>query len=251
VTPSRETVLRFCRKDGHRPFVLGHRGARAHCPENTLVAFERALADGADGVELDVRMSADGALIIAHDDRIMTQDGPAELHRLSSAQIQALRTKSGEPVVSLRQVLEFQARTGAYVNIELKGDVPAPSWMAQRAAHLIGQHGGQGIVLSSFDVRQVRALARALPHVPVALLFEQSQTVMSKLVPTALLGAVAVHPQASLLDAAFMATLRKKVPLINTWTVNSPAEALRLSALGVDAIITDDPKLILSVLHSP
>lgn len=242
-------VLGFRRKAGQRPYVLGHRGARAHCPENTMVAFERALADGADGVELDVRMSADGALVIAHDDHITTQGGPVALHRLSLAQIQALATKSGEPVPTLRQVLEFQARTGAYVNVELKGDVPAPAWMAGQAAHLIRQHGGQGIVMSSFDVRQVRLLAQALPHVPVALLIEQSQRLMSKFVPIALLGAVAVHPQASLLDAAFMARLRNKVAVINTWTVNSPAEARRLSALGVDAIITDDPKLILDALR--
>jgi glycerophosphoryl diester phosphodiesterase len=214
-----------------------------------MVAFERALADGADGVELDVRMSADGALVVAHDDHIATRGGPVALHRLSLAQIQALETTSCEPVPTLRQALEFQARTMAYLNVELKGDVPAPAWMARQAAHLIRQHGGQGILLSSFDVRQVRLLAQLLPHVPVALLFERSQKVMSKLVPTALLGAVAVHPQASLLDAAYMGRLRKKVAVINTWTVNSPGEAVRLSALGVDALITDDPQLILSALQ--
>jgi len=243
-----ESIRPFQRQAGQRPFVLGHRGARAHCPENTMLAFERALADGADGVELDVRMSADSELFISHDDHIQTTQGAVSLRSLSRAQVQALSTKSGEPVPTLREVLTFQAKTGCYMNVELKGDVPAPVWMAKRAASLIRQHGGYRIVLSSFEPRQVFFLARQLPDVPVALLFDATQQLMLRSLPMRWLGAHAAHPQATALDAALMSRLRERVGLINTWTVNTPQEAKRVAALGVDAIVTDDPKLILSAL---
>lgn len=213
-----------------------------------MVAFERAMQDGADGVELDVRMSTDGELFISHDNKITVQGGTASLRDLSKAQISALRTKSGEPVPTLRDVLHFQAKTGAYVNVELKGDVPAPIWMARRAAELISRHGGQGILLSSFSVFQVCELARRLPEVPVALLFDKSQRLMSTLLPTRALKAVAVHPESTMLNAVLMERLRKRVRLVNTWTVNTREEARRVSDLGVDGIVTDDPKLILSAL---
>jgi glycerophosphoryl diester phosphodiesterase len=235
----------FQRKEGRRPFVLGHRGARALCPENTMLAFQRALDDGADGVELDVRMSADCELFISHDDTLKTESGGVSLKSLSAAQVHALRMQSGEPVPTLREVLHFQARTGAYLNVELKGDVPSPQWMARRAAAEIGQHGGQGIVLSSFNPRQVFLLAQLLPEVPAALLFEHKQRLLPRLLPLGILGASAAHPEACLIDSALMTRLRAKVPLINVWTVNEVAEARRLSELGVDGIITDNPRLIL------
>lgn len=240
----------FVRSAGKRPYVLGHRGARAHCPENTMVAFERALSDGADGVELDVRMSADGELFISHDDTIAITGGAVSLRQLSRAQVSALRTSSGERIPTLREILQFQAKTGAYVNVELKGDVLAPLWMARRAAELIAHHGGRGILLSSFNALQVFELARLLPEVPVALLFDKSQHIVSTFLPTRPLKAVAAHPESKMLDADLMTRLRKRVRLVNTWTVNTGEEARRVSDLGVDGIVTDDPKLILTALSS-
>ena len=139
-----------------------------------MAAFERALQDGADGIELDVRMTTDGELFVTHDDIIETSAGPKALGRLSASQVDQLETISGHSIPRLREVLEFQARTGAYVNIELKGDVRAPLWVARRAADLITAHGGSGLLISSFHVLQLREAIVRLPQVPCALLYDDS-----------------------------------------------------------------------------
>ena len=240
----------YRRQEGRRPFVLGHRGARAVCPENTMMAFERAMHDGADGVELDVRMSADGELFITHDDRLNTIHGKVALSRLSRTQIRSLKMEHGQPVPTLKEVLHFQARTGAYLNVELKGDVLSPLWMARRAASMIQQHGGVGVVLSSFHAMQVVLLRRLLPRVPVGILYDQSQKTLAKALPLfRYLGVQAAHPEAGLLNEESVLKLRRDFALINTWTINDPSEAQRAAALGVDAIITDDPAAILAALR--
>lgn len=218
-----------------------------------MLAFEQALLDGADGVEVDVRMSSDGELFIAHDDAIATLGGPVLISRSSRSQVAGLATVHGQPVPTLRQVLEFQARTGAYVNIELKGDVIAPLWMAARAAELIRRHGGEGVLLSSFHLPQVFSLVRRLPNIPVALLLDAPRTTVGQALLSAAmlhcgralvyLGAGAVHPKAQLLDETAMTRFRAHFRLINTWTVNTEEDVRRLAALGVDGIITDDPKM--------
>lgn len=286
-------LVAFRRTPGQRPFIYGHRGARATHPENTLLAFEQALEQGADGVELDVRMAADGGLFVTHDDalllapavRVPTERAPtdlspltssggrkdgstisledvgasrdgfagsetrARLRHLSSEQVRRLRTRSGEPVPSLVEALLFQARTGCRMNVELKGDVLHPLWMVRRVSEVLRAHGGHYILLSSFHPGVVWALRRRLPEIPVALLVHAGQPVQRRLWPLGALGACVAHPEAQLLDAALMQRLRRRVQVINTWTVNEPDEALRLSRLGVDGLVTDSPDILRAALQ--
>lgn len=251
MTVSPDKLRRFLRKRGKRPLVLAHRGARRDAPENTLLAFETALNQGADGVELDVRMSADGELIVHHDEEVRTAKGAhVALGKLSGSQIRALRTESGEPVPTLREVLLFGARTGALLNVELKADVRAPLFMAREAARQICVHGGDGVLLSSFSPAQVWLLSRCLPELPVALLLHEEQTVLPHLLPLALLGAVGVHAQLEMLSDELLVRARRAGALFNVWTVNKPSDAVRLAQQGVDALITDVPALVLPALSA-
>ncbi len=239
----------FRRREGKRPLILGHRGARRDAPENTISAFELAMAQGADGVELDVRMSQDGELFVHHDDHVRTASGRhVLLSRLSGAQVRALSTHSGHPLPSLHEVLLFAARTGALLNVELKGDGPAPLYMAREAARQIRIFGGTGILLSSFSVAQVFALARLLPELPVALLMHKKQRLVPWTLPLRSLGAVGAHPEVSMVTPRLLHRVREQSCLVNVWTVNDPEQARELCLAGVDALITDVPGVILKSL---
>src|SRR5688572_18628019 len=116
------------RPPGARPFVLGHRGARHAAPENTQRAFELALSEGADGVELDVRLDRSGRAIVLHDAGLarVTQGIDArQVAELSAAEVDAAHVGGGEPIPVLIDVLAWAEEREARVNVELKGDVPS------------------------------------------------------------------------------------------------------------------------------
>lgn len=211
----------------------------------------RALSDGADGVELDVRMSRDGELFISHDEIVFKDgyEGALCLGQLDTERIHRLGMDQGRPLMTLQQVLRLQKDTGALFNIELKGDVQRPLELARRVAEQIRAHGGDGILLSSFSPRQVAFLRLKLPTIPVCQLLETRLCLSVRLRLLPLLGVAGVNLQADLLTAGIMATIRSRFPLVNTWTVNSATEARRVAELGVDAIITDDPALILAAFR--
>jgi glycerophosphoryl diester phosphodiesterase len=235
-----------------RPFVLGHRGVPLKAHENTLRSYQIALDDGADGVEIDVRMTSDGALRIAHDDFITFagHSAPLAMSALSSSQIDHLRLPSGDRVPSLMDALRFQAETGCLLNVEIKGDVPNPSWACARAAAEIGAHGGTGIVLSSFSPLVVKLMTARLPHVPCALLFEASQTWMRRVLPLSPLGAAGAHPEEVCIDENLVNRIKSRNAFVGAWTVNDPGRARQLAALGVDILIGDDPRTLLTALTS-
>lgn len=226
-----------------RPFVLGHRGARAHAPDNTLRAFELAIEHGADGIEVDVRMTADGALCIAHDEEIHFEEFPRllRLGRLTKSQLGKLHLPGGHRVPTLRGVLEFQARTGCMVNVELKGEVENGAWMCEQAAREIRVHGGNGLVLSSFSPLTVKRLTKLLPEIPTALLFDKDQTLMQRVLPLSPLGAVGAHPEDACVTPEMVTRLKRKGAFVGVWTVNDSARAKALAEMGVDVLISDDP----------
>ncbi len=240
----------FLRRPGAPPLIYGHRGASAHARENTLSAFECALDHGADGVELDVRPTGDGQLVLSHDPEIEllpgSQDGSrpatrASLWKLSLSQIRALPRSEGEQVLTLREALVFQARTGIRMNVELKGDVPAVDWFAREVAEQIRKHGGDGLLISSFSPLLLRKIGGLLPHVPRAFLIEGESPALLKRLPLSSLKAVGLHPEHVLVDAHFIARARSSAEVINVWTVNDPERARALADLGVDGLVTDDP----------
>lgn len=243
----------FRRAAGAPPLVLGHRGARARAPENTFAAFDLAMDEGADGVELDVRMTSDGALVIAHDDELHLASGrTVQVSKLSSAQLASLPESEHPPIPTLAAVLDWAAARAALLNVELKGDVPQPAWLARKAVRLLEPLETSGILVSSFDPRQVAIVARRR-IVPVGLLIHSGQSIARRLLDLSpltyrALGALAVHPERTLITESLMASLARDGALVNTWTVNDPDEAVRLADLGVDALITDRPREILAAV---
>lgn len=236
-----------------RPFVLGHRGARRRAAENTLAAFDLALSEGADGVELDVRLDRDGDVVVIHDEtlaRVTEGRDSRRVEEVGRKELASIDVGGGERVPRLEEVLDWARRHGARVNVELKRDVTRRALLVAKVVGLIRREPetAHRVLVSSFDPLLVMAAARLLPNVPAGWLVEKEQRVPGRSLVERLVGATAVHPYASLVTKESIGPWQKEGLLVNVWTVNDVDEARRLDALGVDTIITDEPGKILAGL---
>lgn len=239
------TLLRFARGQRARPLVYGHRGTRRGAPENTLLALRRALEQGADGVELDVRLCASGEVVVLHDPDLRRVGG-AELAaaKASLRELQAVDLGEGERVPTLDAALELVLGQGALLNIELKEDVPDQRALVAAVVQRVAARSSDErarVLFSSFGRELCDALHALWPEAQIAWLFARTRT-------TAPPFAVAVHPQHALADATSIAEWHAQGLLVNAWTVNEPAQARELSRAAIDGIVTDDVPLVVSAL---
>jgi len=212
-----------------RPFLLGHRGARAlkSIPENTVASFDQALADGCDGFEFDVRLSSDGTPVVCHD----PQTGCIEIARASAEQLSALP--------QLRDVL-IRYQQSAFLDIELK-----VSGLEKITAALLQKHPPRrGFVVSSFLPEVLYAVRAEDPGIPLGLICETE----AELRHWNELTIEYVIPHYRLVDEALLPELRDAGRKILVWTVNAPEEMRRWAESGVDGIISDDTSLLCRTL---
>jgi glycerophosphoryl diester phosphodiesterase len=227
------------------PRVLAHRGGGTLAPENTLAALRCGHAHGLRAVEFDVMRIGDGALVLMHDTELgRTVQGEGSLAGCTLGQLAAADAGSwfsdafaGEPVPTFAQAADFCLRHGIAMNAEIK-PVPGTEAATGRAvaAACAGLPPGS-VLLSSFSVEALVAAREAAPGVPRGLLVgavpddwrEQMQQV----------GALALHAGAGLLMAGQAAAVKAAGFGLMVYTVNQPAEARALFAIGVDAVCTD------------
>lgn len=239
----------FQRPEGQRPLVYGHRGARREAPENTMRAFELAMDQGADGIELDVRVTADRALVIHHDPAFRREDGSLlELRSTRLDELQRVSEREGRRVPTLEEVLAFSERRRALLNVELKPSGSLSGWLAEAAAEAL--RGRQRALVSSFHVGILQRFSRIRPEVPTAYLYERRLGFPLPWIQR-FTRAGGLHPLHSLLDPPAARRLRTQGAIVlNVWTVNDGERARQLAELGVDGIITDVPGEILTALAS-
>ncbi|GGK32871.1 glycerophosphoryl diester phosphodiesterase [Pilimelia terevasa] len=242
------------------PLVFAHRGASAAQPENTLAAYERAFADGADGVECDVRLTRDGHLVCVHDRRVdRTSDGRGRVSQLTLAELRALDFGSwhgaGRPatVVVLDELIDVAAAAGRPVELLVETKHPSRYGAAvERALHAtlrrhgLDRPGGRpvGVTAMSFAPSAVRRVRQLLPGVPTVQLLD--------LLPPGLrtgrvpFGAPIAGPSVALLRSrpGLAAALRAAGKRLYLWTVNTDAEVDLALRHGVDGIITDRPDAV-------
>jgi glycerophosphoryl diester phosphodiesterase len=236
-----------------RPLIIAHRGASAVAPQNTLAAFRRAAELGADGVELDVHLSADGVPVVIHNFDVdgltdgigkVTDKTLAELKELDAGEKFAPQF-AGERIPTLAEVLE--ALEGKLlVNVELKDVSPAGVGLEEPVAEVVRQHGMESKVLfSSFNPFTLRRMRPLAPNIPSGLLYAHD---LPTYLRRAWLGPFtpheARHPDAEMTDARLVKWCHARKLRINVWTVDDPAEMKRLIALGVDGIITNKPDVL-------
>jgi glycerophosphoryl diester phosphodiesterase len=220
--------------------ILGHRGASAHERENTMPAFRRAVADGADGVELDVLLSRDGVVIVFHDEDLRRMAKRDE--RTSSLTLRELRAILPW-VPTLDEV--FEELPHHLVNVELKADrLLGARHLVPAVVEAVRRHDRprDHLIVSSFNPFALAQFRARASRVATGLLFHGKQPLpLRGAWPRRLLRVDAVHPEHRLVTEPAVRRWRREGRTINVWTVDDPAELRRLRALEVDAVITNDP----------
>jgi glycerophosphoryl diester phosphodiesterase len=219
--------------------VIAHRGASRLERENTIAAFERAAAIGSDGVELDVRRTSDGALVVHHDPflpdgRIIVETAAAEI----PAEVPGLDAA-------------LAACGTMLVNVEIKNILGEPDHDPDDAVagavaeELASREGGGGWLISSFRFETVGRVRSLLPFVQTAWL---TQSFTDDIIDRAAAGGHdAIHPDVRCVDAATIALAHQAGLAVNVWTCNDPNQMRELISWGVDGICTDVPDLALAV----
>ena len=240
------------RRTKQRPRVWAHRGDSAHEAENTLAAFDKARAAGADGIELDVRLDGDGTVVVFHDETLERLAGrPGKMAELPARERAALRV-GGHPVPTLEEVLGELGELEC--NVEIKSDRPARMGKLVTATAEIIRHSGRAdqVLVSSFDPVALVQMHQHLPDLACALLFHKDQPLpFKKGWVASWTGAAALHPEHALCTAERMAVWHRLGLPVNAWTVDDAAELRRLDALGVDGVFCNDPGHALAVFAAP
>lgn len=233
-----------------RPLIFGHRGASAHVRANTVEAYALAVAAGADGVELDVRRSRDGALIIHHDDRVAPDQPP--LVDLDLRQI-----KATTPWVPTLDDAWNAIGPSALLNIEIKNDPreadhDSSHSVAKAVVDWIESHETDArIVVSSFNWGALDVVRRLAPEVPTGMLASGALDPYSVIRRARSAGHISVNLSLSqtLPDVERIVDAAGDLAVL-VWTVNDPDDALALAGAGVGGIFTDDPALMVDAFSA-
>lgn len=244
------------RTESAEPLIYAHRGASAYAPENTLAAFRLALEQGADGIELDAKLSADGEIVVIHDQTVdRTTQGKGRVNQLALSELKKLDAGSwkgdafsGEKIPTLAEV--FSAVGGKLkINVELTNYASPQDGLPEKALALVQEFQLEGSILfSSFLLSNLAAVRQAWPEAPVGILADpgikglRNRSKFSREISPGYM-----HPH--FLDVSRRLVEREKAAgrLLNVWTVNSAVVMRTLIRFGVAGIITDDPLLGLKI----
>jgi glycerophosphoryl diester phosphodiesterase len=238
-----------------RPRNFAHRGASGRAPENTLLAFRYAFELGADAIECDVQLSADGAPIILHDATLeRTTTGRGAAAALSLEELRQLDAGAGERIPTLQEVLDLCREAEKLVNLEIKAERLA---QAEAIARVVGQVIEQGrhqarVLVSSFWLPVVAALKSAYPDIRTATLHGGLRWRFLNMLRAARESrASAIHPHSALVSRRLVEEAHAAGLEVNVWTVDQPKMMLRLLSWGVDGIMTNYPDVLRGALLIP
>jgi glycerophosphoryl diester phosphodiesterase len=214
------------------PAIIAHRGASREYPENSIPAFERALALGADGIELDVHATRDGVVVVHHDADVAVSGGDDPRRAIAAMTVAELRrSMDASALPTLAEVLALVGER-ATVYVELKGaDIEAAVVEVIRGAPNVR------VAVHSFDHRAVRRVGEIAPQLPLGILEVSRLVDPVRAMRDA--GARDRWQQWQLIDADLVRTVHAAGGRVVAWTVNERQVAERLRAWGVDALCTD------------
>ena len=255
-----------------RPLIVAHRGASACAPENSLAAFRRAIQDGAEGIEFDVRLASDGVPVVFHDETLERIAGQRKkVSAVVSSQLAEIDigswfnkafpqlqdpSFSSERIPTLAQTLKLLDDFSGRVYIELKCDGSDAKELVRATARILKDSPLlPQIIVKSFSLSVLPIVREFLPTIKTAALFEPSiMTMLRKkrfIIDLAEeFGADELSLHRSLISRGLMKRAKERALSIAAWTIDKPAWIPRGTKLGLRALITNNPKMMLDSIRT-
>lgn len=233
---------------GEEMKIFAHRGYSGKYPENTMLAFRKAVECGADGIELDVQLSKDGVPVIFHDEKMERLTNKKGLlcgylwEELQETVI--LHENFQERISSLEEYLEFIKRFDITTNIELKNSIIKYPNLEEKVLKLVEEYQLKDkIIISSFNHKSLRKVKDLIPDISCGLLTVNVIYHISHYLIE--VGCDYFHPLFYTLDQEIFREVKEAGFRINTWTVNTKEELELIKGLEIDGMITNEPELFL------
>ena len=222
---------------------IGHRGAKGHAPENTLISFEKAIELGVDGIELDVHLSSDEQLICLHDDTLdRSTSGTGLINAFNLSELKVLRIDNLHEIPTLQEVLDLIDKK-IFINIELKGKNTAKP-VADLVENYVTEKNWNydQFIVSSFDWNALQEIRSLNPNIAIGVL---TQTDLELAIGFAdFIKAKSIHPYFHLLTIENTDLMQQKGFQVFPWTVNELEDLQKIKSFKVDGIISDFPDRI-------
>lgn len=229
--------------------IFAHRGYSGKYPENTMLAFEQAVASGAQGIELDVHLTKDGKLVIIHDEllaRTTGKEGSVEDYTLK----ELMKINAGKPfsdmfdhtpIPSFEQYCTYIRDKDIISNVEIKTNIQYYDGIEGFLTEMVRKFDmGEKVLFSSFNWLSAVKIRELNPHIPCGLLFED-RSLRHIAYQAKSMGFAFVHPDKNLIDQEMVDECKALGIGLNVWTVNDKESLDRLEAWEVDGIITNYP----------
>jgi glycerophosphoryl diester phosphodiesterase len=239
-----------------QPIIFAHRGASAHAPENTIASFELALVQQADAIELDVKLSGDGQVIVIHDSTVdRTTNGHGKVQDMTLAELKALDAGSfrgsefaGEKIPTLEEVFEAMGKR-TFINIELKNHRMRGEDLVEKVCMLVKKHQMQKhVMFSSFFPNALSKAHGYLSDVPRGLLaLNGFLGIWARSFGFNFGKYDALHPNLQDFTQQEVTRVHRLKRRVHVYTVNREEDMRRLFKWGVDGIFTDDPQLAVKI----
>jgi len=234
------------------PLIIGHRGASAVAPENTMAAFREAIAVGADGIEFDVRLTRDGVPVVIHDSSLRRTGGVnqrvadlswQELSKIDVGSWFKAGSFAGETVPSLEELFELFETNNLSLYLEMKCDSPAEYRpLADACCRMIHEHSlKERVVVECFQLPALEVLKEIDPGIKTAALFDRVFMDQSIVARATEIGAMAVALHHRLARKGLVGKSKQAGLHVAVWTVDDPIWIDRARSIGIDALITNDP----------
>ncbi len=242
--------------ENKKTYCIAHRGFSGEYPENTMLAFHRAVEAGCDGIELDVHLTKDGEIVIIHDEAVdRTTDGRGAVKDFTLQELRALDASGKytgrfgiQPIPTLREYFSYVKELPIFTNIELKNSEYYYEGLEEKTISLVREfHLEDRIIFSSFNNASILLCQKLAPEIPGGFLCVD---------PVENCGAYAlscgvsyIHPEYSRISEAEIDACHNKGIGINAWTVNEPNHMRWLIQKGIHGIITNFPNVCRNLMQ--